>query len=166
MVGTRDSRRKTGPPGSSPVPCETGLDWWRQVIESCYRKRSDSGYDVDCSCRPDLSSPGLKLEAVRAFLGPMCAGRTENRLRRRPATLVPTRPLVEEPISCLLPPAILATSLFRPLSCFPLCSLLSAGWGPTCNAISVNPDVFFRTYRKLLWKKDLRHSRRGTIFPA
>lgn len=131
--------RWAGPPGSSPVPCETGLDWWRQVIESCYRKRSDSGYDVVFRFRPDLGSPGLKLEAVRAFLGPMEAGRTESRPRRRAAMPMPSKPHAEESISFVLPPAISATSLFRPALCFPLCSPISAASGTVRNAILANP---------------------------
>jgi hypothetical protein len=31
-----------GLPAPSPASGEAGLDWWRQVIESCYRERSDS----------------------------------------------------------------------------------------------------------------------------
>ena len=57
------------PPLSSPASGEAGLDWWRQVIESCYRKRSDSGFEVECCIDTDLGSLRVKLEVVRAFLG-------------------------------------------------------------------------------------------------
>jgi hypothetical protein len=55
-------------PVSNPASGEAGFDWWRQVIESCYRERSDSRLGVCCDWS-SVGIPWVKLAAVRAELG-------------------------------------------------------------------------------------------------
>lgn len=142
------------PPGPSPVPCETGLDWWRQVIESCYRNRSDSGQDVDCDLRPDLGSPGLELEAVRAFLGRFKTRCADDR-RDRPATMLPSSQPCGTSIRRSLP-SVIVPPPYSECCCVLRClHPISATPQTVGNAIFVNPAGFFRTYCRPFVAKDL-----------
>jgi len=104
------------PKYQAPSRGETGLDWWRQVIESCHHGRSDSGCGVGCDCGPDLGVLWVMVVPWRAwvFMMPstvalrivLCSGVFARR-RSTQQTALPPAPPVETCTLCALPRTIL-----------------------------------------------------------